>query len=201
MDATLTASDVEVPAGWEEGDELTLSATIIVDPVQIAEARHRKRQGGEPTDCILDITIDGQSVYNELLVGTFEPLRIITDAFTSTGSVDILVTQSCGLGDAAIVTIYDFVLAVSSTTTTTRTTTSSTRTRHRPTQTGFPDRVNGFDFLGCFGSRDNFPTFELAFSSPRMDIDVCTDICRGWPLAGVHQEYVPVYSLRPRIDS
>ncbi|KAH7273147.1 hypothetical protein B0J15DRAFT_573988 [Fusarium solani] len=51
---------------------------------------------------------------------------------------------------------------------------------------GFPPTSNGFVFFGCTGSSSGFPTFELALSSPQMDIDLCSSTCQGSDYFGVY---------------
>lgn len=63
-----------------------------------------------------------------------------------------------------------------------------------PSQTssvsGFPSVVGDFAFLGCVGSSNNFPTFNLQASNQQMDIEQCTALCADQKFAGIYQRYV-----------
>ncbi|GKU08088.1 unnamed protein product [Fusarium langsethiae] len=50
----------------------------------------------------------------------------------------------------------------------------------------FPDEVGDFTLFGCVASAAGFPTFTLAQSNPKMDLDICATLCAGRTYFGVH---------------
>ncbi|RGP63958.1 hypothetical protein FSPOR_8285 [Fusarium sporotrichioides] len=50
----------------------------------------------------------------------------------------------------------------------------------------FPDEVGDFTLFGCVASAAGFPTFTLAQSNPKMDLDICATLCAGRNYFGVH---------------
>lgn len=58
-----------------------------------------------------------------------------------------------------------------------------------PTQTSspFPQRLStNYEFVGCTGSEQNYPSFSLQVSSDNMNLELCTAACNGRLYAGVH---------------
>ncbi|KAH8750439.1 hypothetical protein BGZ57DRAFT_1010300 [Hyaloscypha finlandica] len=51
-----------------------------------------------------------------------------------------------------------------------------------------PAAVGEYEYVGCFISRDGFPTFSLEKSSPLMDIELCTSECQS-----LNDAYAGVY--------
>ncbi|KAF5973645.1 hypothetical protein FBULB1_8218 [Fusarium bulbicola] len=51
---------------------------------------------------------------------------------------------------------------------------------------GFPGDVGDFTLFGCVGSTTGFPTFTLAQSDPKMDLDICATLCAGQSYFGVY---------------
>ncbi|KAM3500994.1 hypothetical protein MY10362_005920 [Beauveria mimosiformis] len=50
-----------------------------------------------------------------------------------------------------------------------------------------PANLNDFSYLGCFGSSSDFKSFAKVGDSPDMDLDKCTELCRGKKYAGVFE--------------
>ncbi|OAA80912.1 GPI anchored endo-1,3(4)-beta-glucanase [Akanthomyces lecanii RCEF 1005] len=48
-----------------------------------------------------------------------------------------------------------------------------------------PANLDGFSYLGCFGSSSGFKSFDKVADSADMDLDKCIDLCRGKKYAGV----------------
>lgn len=55
----------------------------------------------------------------------------------------------------------------------------------KPAQRANPANVDGFSYLGCFGSSSGFESFAKVADSADMDLDRCVDLCRGKKYAGV----------------
>ncbi|KAF5675110.1 hypothetical protein FCIRC_7583 [Fusarium circinatum] len=51
---------------------------------------------------------------------------------------------------------------------------------------GFPGEVGDFTLFGCVASTAGFPTFTLAQSNPKMDLDICATLCSGRTYFGVY---------------
>ncbi|KAL2691829.1 hypothetical protein Neosp_002220 [[Neocosmospora] mangrovei] len=51
-----------------------------------------------------------------------------------------------------------------------------------------PDRVGNYSYIGCFGSRTGFLTFEETSQSGDMTIQSCIDACGGSTYIGVYEE-------------
>ncbi|KAF4496200.1 hypothetical protein FAGAP_7631 [Fusarium agapanthi] len=51
---------------------------------------------------------------------------------------------------------------------------------------GFPGEVADFTLFGCVASTAGFPTFTLAQSNPKMDLDICATLCAGRSYFGVY---------------
>ncbi|KAK1983055.1 hypothetical protein LZ30DRAFT_624187, partial [Colletotrichum cereale] len=65
-------------------------------------------------------------------------------------------------------------------------TTSISLSSAAPLPSGFPAVSNGFRFLGCLGSSDNFPSLQRIASSNTMSIDSCTLLCAGSVFGGMY---------------
>ena len=53
----------------------------------------------------------------------------------------------------------------------------------------FPEPVAVFSFLGCVGSHDGHPSFNLVASSPLMELEMCATTCEDRLYAGVFNKY------------
>ncbi|RSM01468.1 hypothetical protein CEP52_008531 [Fusarium oligoseptatum] len=51
-----------------------------------------------------------------------------------------------------------------------------------------PDRIGNYSYIGCFGSRTGFLTFEETTQSADMTIQSCIEACGGTTYIGVYQE-------------
>ena len=51
-----------------------------------------------------------------------------------------------------------------------------------------PDRIGNYSYIGCFGSRTGFLTFEETSQSGDMTIQSCIDACGGSTYIGVYEE-------------
>ncbi|RTE80946.1 hypothetical protein BHE90_004523 [Fusarium euwallaceae] len=51
-----------------------------------------------------------------------------------------------------------------------------------------PDRIGNYSYIGCFGSRTGFLTFEETTQSVDMTIQSCIEACGGTTYIGVYQE-------------
>ncbi|OAA39789.1 GPI anchored endo-1,3(4)-beta-glucanase [Beauveria brongniartii RCEF 3172] len=50
-----------------------------------------------------------------------------------------------------------------------------------------PANLNDFSYLGCFGSSSDFKSFAKVGDSPDMNLNKCTELCRGKKYAGVFE--------------
>lgn len=53
-----------------------------------------------------------------------------------------------------------------------------------------PSRVGDYSYLGCFGSKTGFRTFNKSDESDEMTIEFCVKSCDGLTYAGVFEGYV-----------
>ncbi|KAF5979489.1 hypothetical protein FCOIX_5317 [Fusarium coicis] len=51
---------------------------------------------------------------------------------------------------------------------------------------GFPASIGAFTLFGCVGSSAGFPTFELAETNAKMDLERCASLCTGRAYFGVY---------------
>lgn len=51
-----------------------------------------------------------------------------------------------------------------------------------------PDRISNYSYIGCFGSRTGFQTFNDTSQSADMTIQSCIEACSGATYIGVYQE-------------
>ncbi|KAI8723586.1 hypothetical protein NCS52_00214500 [Fusarium sp. LHS14.1] len=51
-----------------------------------------------------------------------------------------------------------------------------------------PDRIGNYSYIGCFGSRTGFLTFEETSQSGDMTIQSCIDVCGGSTYIGVYEQ-------------
>ena len=65
-------------------------------------------------------------------------------------------------------------------------TSSSTSAGATSTIDPLPATIGIFNFLGCTGSDQNYPSFSLEVSSGEMDLELCTTACEDHVYAGVH---------------
>ena len=68
---------------------------------------------------------------------------------------------------------------------TTASSSSESLASETPSPNSFPEPVAAFSFLGCVGSHDGHPAFNLVASSPLMDLEMCAEACEGHLYAGV----------------
>lgn len=51
-----------------------------------------------------------------------------------------------------------------------------------------PDRIDNYSYIGCFGSRTGFLTFDETSWSADMTIQSCIQACGGSTYIGVYEE-------------
>lgn len=183
--SSLSVSSLDTPV-IGPGEGMAASFSVSVE----GPARMAKRA---PDDCTIAVFLDGTSVYNES-VGTG---NIVTDSVPLVSNPTLQVVETCG-NDATHIVVYNASLVAApltptspsttttSSTSTTSTTSSSTSSLVTATPTN-PAFVNNFTFYGCVASSNNFPSFLLAGTDGKMDIETCTNLCGTHAFAGVYE--------------